>query len=67
MIDFAILAEANKFARELADKEIKNLANLYEWNDEQIKIAKDIAEHLLSSGYYSGARKYKNVENKNEN
>ena len=64
MIDFAILTEANKFARESADKEIKNLSDLYEWNNEQIKIAKDIAEHLLSSGYYSGARKYK--ENKNE-
>lgn len=64
MIDFAILTEANKFARESADKEIKNLSDLYEWNQEQIELAKNIVEPLLSSGYYSGARKYK--ENKYE-
>ena len=66
MIDFNLMNEAEKYAKESADEEIINLARLYDWNKKECKMANQIAQTLLSVGYFNGALKYKNKEKSND-
>lgn len=59
MVNFNILSEADCFAKDNVDEEIKNTILMLDWNNEQeMERIRNIVKPLLSHAYYHGAKNY---------